>query len=237
MSNIKSVNKIKSSWPSVRRVTPRLYYGPTDAELKKIQKEAKKKMDKESRGRLYLVGIKNEQNKKFQHVKLGYTTNSVKARKNNMQTSMPSELYVIYESICFPYAKRHENHFHGRLENKKVRGEWFKLTKDEICSLIDEIKEDSDICFNLGERLWKGEELTTKQGDVLSFIDLNTVTCETDIYDKIFFGLDYLFDKHKHPGLSHMPSYSLKVPFMRDRRECDADDCIKVYSNMEIIWK
>lgn len=113
-------------------------------------------MDKE--GKLYLIGIEDEQDQDIQHIKLGYTTNSAKTRKDSMQTGMPfSDLYVIHESVRFPYAKRHEEYFHNRLKNKRVKGEWFKLTEDEVYDLINEIEEDSEICFDIGKGIFEGD--------------------------------------------------------------------------------
>lgn len=109
-------------------------------------------------GCLYLIGLENEKNQEYQHVKLGYTTQTAYRRMGSMGTGMPfTDLYIIHETIKFPYAYAHEKYYHTRLKHKKTKREWFKLSMEEISELKDEMEEDAEICYDIGKEVFEGD--------------------------------------------------------------------------------
>ena len=109
-------------------------------------------------GRLYLIGLENEKNQEYQHIKLGFTTQSAYRRMGSMGTGMPfTDLYIIHETIMFPHAYEHEKYYHTRLKHKKTKREWFKLSMEEILELKDEMEEDAETCYDIGKGVFEGD--------------------------------------------------------------------------------
>lgn len=109
-------------------------------------------LEKESEGKIYIIGIKEEKDQEIREVKIGFTKVSAQSRKGQMQTGISKKLDIIYESIRFPYASVYEKKYlFPRLANRNIAREWFKLSDDEIVDLINEIEEDSEVCFDIGK--------------------------------------------------------------------------------------
>ena len=109
-------------------------------------------LEKESEGKIYIIGIKEEKDQEIREVKIGFTKVSAQSRKGQMQTCISKKLDIIYESIRFPYASVYEKKYlFPRLANRNIAREWFKLSDDEIVDLINEIEEDSEVCFDIGK--------------------------------------------------------------------------------------
>lgn len=66
--------------------------------------------------------------------KIGITSD-VKARLSMMQTGSPHKLTL---TACWPVqnAKEDERQLHSMLESYHIRGEWFKLPKELVASLL-----------------------------------------------------------------------------------------------------
>jgi len=67
------------------------------------------------------------------YIKIGYTYN-LPDRLSSLQTSNVKELSVVRSIICLN-PESFEEQLHMKFTDKRVRGEWFKLTQDEINSV------------------------------------------------------------------------------------------------------
>lgn len=65
------------------------------------------------------------------HVKVGHSVDPAK-RLNTLQIGSPSRLTL---EMTLPGGASVEAVFHARLASKRVRGEWFALTRDEVRAL------------------------------------------------------------------------------------------------------
>lgn len=69
--------------------------------------------------------------------KMGYTSQSLKSRLTNLQVGNPSEL-DIYKWIYKPYnIKPVEEQLHREFRDCKIRGEWFRLSVNQINHIMD----------------------------------------------------------------------------------------------------
>ena len=73
--------------------------------------------------------------------KIGVTRNLVQNRIKKLQTGNSSELHIVY-TISTDYPFRLETLLHNKFKDKRVYGEWFSLSDDDV-------KEFKNICNNL----------------------------------------------------------------------------------------
>lgn len=69
------------------------------------------------------------------HVKIGMTRKSLKARMAGLQTSSPIGLTLIWSSY-YADVLEEETALHAQYAAKRVRGEWFDLSSDEIARIV-----------------------------------------------------------------------------------------------------
>ena len=104
-------------------------------------------------GAIYILGFVEEDTTVKRAVKIGYTSGSVEDRLRGCQTGTPKKLVILDKTIMFPVAKNYERHIQKRLRNRRLRGEWFTLTQDELDTLIQEIDTDVDLLYH-GFNFW-----------------------------------------------------------------------------------
>lgn len=63
--------------------------------------------------------------------KIGITRKNVEKRLKSLQTACSAELHVIH-TVETDYPFRLETLLHNHFKNKKLSGEWFALTSDDI---------------------------------------------------------------------------------------------------------
>ena len=73
--------------------------------------------------------------------KIGVTRNLVQNRIKKLQTGNSSKLHTIY-TISTDYPFRLETLLHNKFKNKRVYGEWFSLSDEDV-------KEFKNTCNNL----------------------------------------------------------------------------------------
>ena len=80
-------------------------------------------------------------------VKLGMSTRNAASRLQAIQNGNPNDLKMYYFSNQFPigYVIQYEKSLKEAFKNRRIRGEWFKMSEIELMSLIDKIQEDVDI--------------------------------------------------------------------------------------------
>lgn len=89
-------------------------------------------------GKIYIIGVKGGKNTPY---KIGLVTGTtIQKRLVSLQTSHWIELEIVYESPVLDHIRIHESNLHKKYSERKVRGEWYKLTK----KMIQEIKEQYD---------------------------------------------------------------------------------------------
>jgi len=87
--------------------------------------------------------------------KIGFTRNSIDKRIKQMKTGNSDE-FKILGSFESKWGTKIESHFHRKYKWKKVSGEWFNLTEEDIltfeleCQEWHNIFEDIDKKLNLG---------------------------------------------------------------------------------------
>ena len=71
-----------------------------------------------------------------QYYKIGMTTGEAHKRMKEIQTMNPRKLEVIYQmEMNFPYD--YERLLHDLFKHKRLKGEWFELTKEDIPIIKD----------------------------------------------------------------------------------------------------
>ena len=68
--------------------------------------------------------------------KIGYTRRDVETRVRELKTGNAADLFIV-ESFKSKWGTKIESQIHRRFRNKKVNGEWFDLTEDDIDGFID----------------------------------------------------------------------------------------------------
>jgi hypothetical protein len=63
--------------------------------------------------------------------KIGYTRKSIEQRIKQMQTGN-SKSFNLVSAFESKWGTRIESHLHRRYKNKKVSGEWFELSEEDI---------------------------------------------------------------------------------------------------------
>lgn len=66
--------------------------------------------------------------------KIGYTNGSVAQRINSLQTGSFAKIVLALE-IPSPNPAQLEREIHARYANKRVRGEWYRLSRQDIYDL------------------------------------------------------------------------------------------------------
>jgi hypothetical protein len=83
--------------------------------------------------------------------KIGITKGDVDKRIKSLQTGNPNEIYLVDKNDSENY-KRIEGMLHRKFHTNRKRGEWFKLTLDDVMSFKGEAKKaDELISFLLRE--------------------------------------------------------------------------------------
>lgn len=92
-------------------------------------------------GHVYFLGMKDPtEEQKFTHYKIGITDGTVQDRINQLQTGNPFEI-VEYDSFHSQAAQLIERQLHKQWAQERVRLEWFKLSKDQLETIIQEARE------------------------------------------------------------------------------------------------
>jgi hypothetical protein len=73
------------------------------------------------------------------HYKIGIS-NKVEERLQGLQTGSQFQLEIIKKFKCINKALI-ERKIHIYLKNKKMRGEWFKLSEDDLCDCIEQVNK------------------------------------------------------------------------------------------------
>jgi hypothetical protein len=89
---------------------------------------------------VYLILAEINGNKLY---KIGYTKRSVEERIKEFKTGNASEFYLI-DSFTSQWGTKIESNLHRRYISKKVSGEWFNLTEED---LVD-FKKNCEILHN-----------------------------------------------------------------------------------------
>jgi hypothetical protein len=81
-------------------------------------------------GKIYIIGVKGSKNTPY---KIGMTSGTnVKPRLADLQVSHWQELEILFESPVLSHIRTHESRLHDRYQSKKVRGEWYKISRKNI---------------------------------------------------------------------------------------------------------
>lgn len=75
----------------------------------------------------------------LKYIKVGFT-NAVKQRVSNIQSGCPFELFL-WIAIKTPKPKQVEHELHERLEDFKLRGEWFSPDENTLDWMLDYFTE------------------------------------------------------------------------------------------------
>ena len=73
------------------------------------------------------------------HVKIGRTSKTPNERIEDLSSNLPVPIELLH-AIKSHDTDKHEKEFHAYFAKSRVKGEWFKLTKEDI-EIIKEIKE------------------------------------------------------------------------------------------------
>lgn len=92
------------------------------------------------------------------YYKIGYTSREVQTRVNEFKTGNCSNFNTIhvYEPLEFPVTI--ETSLHKHFRNKKINGEWFDLTQEDIDGFLD-------VCNEFYERFKLLKEMNTYMDD------------------------------------------------------------------------
>ena len=76
--------------------------------------------------------------------KIGYTKRPIEKRIKEIKTGNAHEIYLV-ESFKSKWGTKIEAHLHRTFSSKKVNGEWFDLTDDDVKSFINKCKSSHDM--------------------------------------------------------------------------------------------
>lgn len=102
-----------------------------------------------------------------QFFKIGYTTNEVSTRLKGMTTGNPFEIKIITVFEFEKGAQNIEQKLHREFGMKRIRGEWFALSFEDVCSINSKYK-DRIIESNVAE--FK----TVKKDNIFEFLFLDS---------------------------------------------------------------
>ena len=106
---------------------------------KRLSMKSRKPIDIKKPGTLYIIGPKENSNCPY---KIGITVGKdLSKRLTAIQTSHWLEMQVYYASPILSDVIKLENYFHKKYKDKKVRGEWFNITNNDI----QDIKKECEI--------------------------------------------------------------------------------------------
>lgn len=104
-------------------------------------------------GYIYLICDPNQNT-----YKIGVTRNLVQDRIKKLQTGNASELHMIH-TVKTEYPFRLETMLHNKFKDKKVNGEWYSLSQDDITNfkkicnsfidMIDSMKQNPYFMKNI----------------------------------------------------------------------------------------
>jgi hypothetical protein len=97
---------------------------------------SRKPVERNIQGKLYIIGPK--ENKKNQYpYKIGISSGTtIHKRLSGIQTSHWIHLAVIFESEVIDHVAKVEAKLHKEYKRKRVRGEWFKISPEDIQDII-----------------------------------------------------------------------------------------------------
>jgi len=72
-------------------------------------------------------------NSESNHVKIGWTEDCIYKRLQVLQSSNPEHLEILY---LIEGSQKQEKELHIHFKDKKIRGEWFNITKKEIEEIL-----------------------------------------------------------------------------------------------------
>ena len=75
---------------------------------------------------------------------------------NKRERTSPSEAPEITLRLLVPAAEAHEKHLHRHFDQKRLRGEWFSLTPDDILWIVSFLKANGDIPRAFVDEKWLG---------------------------------------------------------------------------------
>ena len=90
---------------------------------------------------VYLICSEFEGRRLF---KIGYTRREVSKRIKELKTGNGSDLYLVSE-FKSKWGTKIESQLHRIYKSKKVNGEWFDLTDDDIKSFLERCKNTHDM--------------------------------------------------------------------------------------------
>jgi hypothetical protein len=93
-----------------------------------------------SKGFIYLL-----ENVSDNTIKIGYTRGKVEKRAKQLLTGSSADLSII-KTIPTDFGYKTETYLHRIFSHKKVRGEWFNLTQEDIAKM-EEICEKTEKNF------------------------------------------------------------------------------------------
>lgn len=97
--------------------------------MAKMKKELKQRGEnkKTIKGYIYFAKCGN-------YIKIGLTSNSVKSRINGLQVGSPEPVLLLH-SIKSSDIRSLEGFYHKKFKNKRVQGEWFRLSEEDITEI------------------------------------------------------------------------------------------------------
>lgn len=104
--------------------------------------QPEKEPEKFGKGWVYFIQEREEDDLKQDQprsVKIGFTLSNCVKRQKQLQTGNPRELFVYRRIYTCDYQKL-EYHLHQAFSTKRIRGEWFLLSQNEINDLVNFIK-------------------------------------------------------------------------------------------------
>jgi hypothetical protein len=90
---------------------------------------------------VYLICSEFEGRKLY---KIGYTRRPIEKRIKEIRTGNGSDIYLI-DSFQSVWGTKIESNLHKQFKIKKVNGEWFDLTDDDVSSFRNRCKSSHDI--------------------------------------------------------------------------------------------
>lgn len=72
------------------------------------------------------------------------------------ERTLQSEVPQVVLRFSIPGEEEDEKRLHDRFESKRVRGEWFALTNDDLLMIIEHLKTNGDVSRTIMDHSWLG---------------------------------------------------------------------------------
>src|SRR5436309_386763 len=93
----------------------------------------------------------------------GYFKIGRSANPGTRERTLQSEAPQVVMRLSIPAAEEHEKELHHRFSSKRIRGEWFALTANDVVSIVSFLTTNGDCSRTSVDYQWLGKTFFSSQ--------------------------------------------------------------------------